>query len=420
MANLLLSNVISFLLLTYLGNNLLKPKVMSKYKSILIYFIFVISLTLLNGKSVNLYNTLNLSVGYFLYLLCKYQSKFLKKIIVLFSFMLFSAIGEVLSASISNLLSGLDSTNNIASFQYTSAILLSELIIYLFLFLYTKLVKFSYWGELPKYTYLITILPITTILFLVNIQDYFYLLRNNELLVLILIGLLTSNFVIAFIFLKTVSTLKIKSDLDVIKNEKKSIDFKYELLNTQYKANYSFMHDTIRAIMKMQISLNKEEYDSFKNELVALNKKMLRGLNIVNSNSSIISPIINFRLKEMLRNDIDFKSVIEYTDFTFLDIYDQRYIFDSLLEIGMMQCLASNSKIKFIILKTRKLYTQIIIQLITTHGEAVNSDKLTQCYNKLSEIVHSRDGGITLENGSNNESDSLIIVFNERTSQFHF
>lgn len=70
MLNLLISNAISFSLLMYLGNNLLESREMSNYKRILVYLVFVTSLTLLNGEIVNLYNTLNLTIGYLLYLLC--------------------------------------------------------------------------------------------------------------------------------------------------------------------------------------------------------------------------------------------------------------------------------------------------------------------------------------------------------------
>lgn len=413
MLNLLISNAISFSLLTYLGNNLLESREMSKYKRILVYLVFVTSLTLLNGEIVNLYNTLNLTIGYLLYLLCTYKSKIQKILIVLFSFILFIAIGEVLAASISNLFLGLNSLSNISTFQYTLAILLSETIIFLFLFLYIRLIKFSYWEDLPKYAYLIIILPITTVLLLVNIQDYFYLLRNNILLVLILLGLLVSNFVVVFVFFKTISALKIKNELEMTRIEKKNIDFKYELLNTQYKANYTFMHDTIRAIMKMQNSLEKENFDVFKEELISLNKNMLRGLNIVNSNSSIISPIINFQLEEILKNDIDFKSVLEYTDFSFLDVYEQRFIFDALLEIGMMQCNVSHSETKLMILKTKKLYQQVIIQLLTTHGEVKDLTRFNELYNKITEIVHKHNGKISYECSNSIDSDSFIIIFHK-------
>lgn len=408
MHNLFLSNTISFFLLTYLGNSLLEIKKMNKRTHILIYFLCVIFLTFLNGRNVNLYNTLNLTFGYIIYLLCVYNSSIIKKVLVLLSFILFNAIGEILAASILNVFLGLNATSNISSFQYTVAILLSTIIICLFLTLFIKIIKFSYWGDLPKYTYLITILPITTFFLLINIQDYFYLLRKHEMLVFTMIGLLISNFVIVFIFLKTTSSLKLKNELEMTKIEKKSIDFKYELLNSQYKANYSFMHDTIRAIMKMESLLANERYAEFKSELQSLNNRMLRGLNIVNSNSSIISPIINFRLEEMLNNDIDFKSVIEYTDFTFLDIYEQRYIFDTLLEIGMLQC--NNSNTKLIILKTKKLYQQIIIQLITARTNAIDSENYVLLYNKLSEIVYKNNGKMSHEDIDNNSS-SFVIIF---------
>lgn len=411
MLNLLLSNAISFTLLTYLGNNLLETKEIRKFKQNQVCFIFIIILTLLNGENVNLYNTLNLTIGYLIYILYIYTSKLSKKLIVLLSFIVSNALGEVLSASLSNLFFELNSASDITSIYYTLAILLSGIITYFFLMLYTKVIKFSYWGELPRYAYIITVLPITTMLFMMNIQDYFYLLRNHEILVIILFGLLISNFAFVFVFLKTVSTLKLKNELEIAKLENKNIDFKYELLNAQYKANYSFMHDTIRSIMKMQSLLDKGDIAQFKNELLNLNKDMIRGLNIVNSNSSIISPIINFRLKEMLKNKIDFKSVIEYTDFSFLDIYEQRYIFDTLLEIGMLQCKTSDEKSNLMILKTKQLYHQVIIQLLTTHSNVEQSDDFNLLYEKLSEIVIKHNGKISFENINQNDSDSLIIMF---------
>lgn len=412
MINLFLSNVISFFLLSYLGDTLLEVREEKKLFKFPYLLLIVIFLTLLNGETIDLYNTVNLTLGYLFFLMFKYKSKPQKKVIILCCFALFNALGEVLSASISNLIWGLNSTSDIASLQYTFAIVLSGLITFLFIKLYIKIINFSYWDELPKYTFLITILPITTMLLLVNIQDYFHLLRTQRMLVLILIGLLISNFIIVFAFLQIINTLNLRNELEKTKIEKQSTEYKYDLLNSQYKANYAFIHDTIREIMKIQSFLDKGEYTKFKNTLLELNKSMLRRLNIINSNSSIISPIINFRLKELLKNNIDFKSVIEYTDFTFLDIYEQRFIFDTLLEIGMLQCKSSNDTMKLIILKTKMIQRQVIIQLLTTHDEIEDKKKFDLLYNKLSEIVYRHNGKISFENMNNTDTDSLILIFN--------
>lgn len=62
------------------------------------------------------------------------------------------------------------------------------------------------------------------------------------------------------------------------------------------------------------------------------------------------------------------------------------------------------------ILKTKKLYQQVIIQLLTTHGEVKDLDSFTELYNKLTEMVHKHDGKISFE--CLNDSDSFIIIFN--------
>lgn len=411
MLNLLLSNALAFFVLTILANALLEIRDFSKYKHLLLYVVFVVFITLINGENVNPCSTIRLSIGYFIYLLCNYKARLLKIAIIYLSFIVFNAFGEILSGNICNLFFDLK-PSDISTLHYSFAIILSQFFNYCFVVLEIKIIRFSYWGDLPKYIYLIIILPVTTILLLVsvNVKYYYILFREERLFILILLGLLISNFVVFFVFLKTVNAINLKKEFEIMKLEKKSLDYKYELLNAQHKANYSFMHDSIRSCMKIQSLLDKGEYGQFKDELLRLNKSMLKRFNMINSNLSVVSPIINFKLKDILEKNIDFKSVIEYNDFTFLDIYAQRSIFDILVDIGMLR-QGSHDKPKEVILKEKKLNRHVLIQLLTTHEDIQSTDEFTSLYEKLSDIVHNCEGEISFEI-LDNKSDSLVILFN--------
>lgn len=413
MFNLCIANGISFLLLSYLGKHLLEVRFSSKKFHFTSIIIFVLVLTLINGvDKVTIKNTLILTIGYFLFLILNYKSSLVKITIVLVAYIIFYAVGEIIIASLLNTLTGLNSFSSRSSLLFTTAIILVGALTYLLSKLLIKIIKFSYWKKLPKYTYLITILPITTMLLILNINDYFYLLRKNLILILILIGLLISNIIIIFIFLKTINYLEIKNELTIIKEQKRYTELRYQILDQQFKTNYTFMHDTIRSLIKIENLIDRDT-EEFKDELSKLNTKMIRGLNIVNSNSSVISPIINFRLKDMLKSNIDFKSVIEYTDFYFIDIYDLRCMFDILLDYGIIQCNNTNNEEKIMILKTKQLEKQIVIQLLYSSKNGTNTTYDSQNLENLSHIVEKYSGLMSCES-LDNEADieSLIIIFN--------
>lgn len=413
MLNLFIANGISFLLLSYLGENLLEYRFATRKIHYISMTLLVFVLTVINGvDEVTITNTLLLTLGYFLFLLLNYKTSFVKTIIVLVTYMICYAVGEIIIASFLNALTGLNSFSSRSSLLFTTAIVLVGGLTFLLSTIFIKITRFSYWRKLPKYTYLITVLPITTMLLILNIDDYFYLLRNNRVLILILIGLLLSNMIIIFVFLKTINFLEIKNELEITKAEKHYSELKYQILNQQFKTNFTFMHDTIRSLLKIENLIGKNN-EGFKAELSRLNKEMLRGLNIVNSNSSVISPIINYRLKDMLKSHIDFKSVIEYTDFYFIDIYDLRAIFDTILDYGIIQCDNSNNEAKIIILKTKQIEKQIVIQLLYSHNHMIPPNTYSQNYEKISFIIKRYNGIISCESIDNDSSiESLIIVFN--------
>lgn len=407
MINIFLANMISFYILTLLGASLFKYRIENQVVRIILYFSMVIINTFLNGVSITILTTTILTIFYIVYIVILFRITLKKFAIMFFFYISSSAVSEVLSANLMNFFSDLRS-GEINSWKYTFAVLLSGVITYFMTKIFIKMLNNSDLNFLPKYTYAIFILPITTMALILNIGEYFILFKSNKILLIILIGLIASNFITIFIFLKFAETSKLETELLNTKKEKELSDIKYEVLNNQFTSNYYFLHDTIRELNKI-LNINQSD-DDLKMQLLYLNTKLIKGLNVINSNSSILSPILNYKLNEIIDNKIDFKNVIEYNDFTFIDIYVQRELFTLLLDIAIHQCKKVNYDKRLAILKTKKMGKQIIIQLITVHYSF--DEIITHILNQLNKLVKNSNGIVSYESDFNqNYDDSFLIVF---------
>ena len=407
----ILSNILSFLILTCINNRLLKKRFYDKRIDIIVFILTIIILTLINGFTISILSTLTITISYALYTFVIYTGSLKKVLIILFSFMMINAVSEIFSANIMNWLLNINSISDMYTYQYVFAILLANLISFLFSLLFMKIMQFTHWKYLPKFSYLLIVLPITTLLLILNLNNYFSLFKDNYFLIFIFLGLIFSNLVTIFVFVKVLEYIQIEKELIKVKAEKNVSDIRYTVLNTLYNSNFNFIHDTIRKLFKLENLLTDELNNDFKRELLSINNYMLKELNIINSNSTLIGSILNYKLDEIIESNIDFKSVIEYNDFSFLDVYDQRQIFSILLELGIKHCTFTNKLEKNLILKTKELDTHIVIQLLMTHSDFHKTTEFTQGYKTLKNIVTSYSGDISFQESYSEDVDSLVIVF---------
>lgn len=320
-----------------------------------------------------------------------------------------SAVAEITATNLINLLFTLKSEDR-NTFKYTIVIIFSGILSFTMAKLFILVFKSYNLKILPKDIFLILILPITTMALILDVQMYFDIIKYNFIFVFVLLGLVISNYITISVFIKFAHAKKAETELLNVKKENELSNAKYELLNKQFNTNYYFLHDTVRSLMKL-INSNLNDND-IKKQLYYLNNKLVKGLNIINTNSTIISPILNFKLSEILDNKIVFKTVIEYNDFRFIPTYMQRELFSMLLNIGIEQCKIVKDKKRLIILKTKKIGQQIIIQLIFTHHEF--SDLAKRICIDLEKNVVLLNGTLSYESQLiSDKNDSLIIVFHE-------
>lgn len=115
---------------------------------------------------------------------------------------------------------------------YVFGIVISIIISILFTFVYVYLlnnIKFHYF---PKYAWLIFILPIITIVLLIDVDDYFKLFNSHINIFVNIIGLALSNLTLFIIFLFAINSTNIKLELQIEKQKGNSSNQKQTTFST--------------------------------------------------------------------------------------------------------------------------------------------------------------------------------------------
>ena len=94
---IIISNVIAFLLISYIANSFLSSKY-SKNKYLAILFIFITLESFINHTGASPFKGIFLLIMYFLYVFIQFEGKPIQKIMIIVPFFLIQVISEILVA----------------------------------------------------------------------------------------------------------------------------------------------------------------------------------------------------------------------------------------------------------------------------------------------------------------------------------
>lgn len=398
--NMFLSNSLLLLNLTYFAFSLLKPNFKNKIFHFFIVIIGIILLSKINYTSNSIVGTLIMTLFYSLYIAVFFYGSLYKKVLVLILFILTISFSELFVANFMNYLFDLV-PNLIDTFIYTLALIVSNTVSFIILLIITTFIKIDIAEKYSKFMWFNLILPVTTVLCLYNFTNYFSTFRNNILLLLIVLGLIISN-IISFI---AISREFKRLELD---NDIRQTKMKYDLLNNQYNTNFYFLHDTIRTLTKLNNHMNENNFKDFQKCVVELNRNLTKSFNTINSNSELLNSLLNYRISDINKYNINIKTIIEHNDFHFITLEDRQSLFSELLSLSINTCINSKMSKPLIIIKTKKVNKQIIIQCTFSYSETDNLD-LARLYS----IIMEHDGHISEKviKNKNLIYYDLIIVF---------
>ena len=374
---IILSNIISFLLLTYLTNSFLSPKY-NKTKSLLIFVLFFIPLVFITIELKYLFILFLYFIVYFLL----YKESFIQKALIIIPFYIIQISFEFLIFHIQTF------------FNYE--IILAALFILFFISIYIYILKNLKRLYSLKYIKFIFIFPILTILWFGDIDcSYFLSTSTTDLFDLLSIPVL--NLLLFIITLLTTNYISLKK-------QKELFNSKYELLQQHYDYNFKFLHDLLHTCNQLNIQFDNQNYENAKEILNQLTQTTYKEFNAIYSQSLVLNYVINNHLNTLLENNIDIKTTVE-TTFNYLDLYTQFELFDYLLNLAIKACLINQNKI--IIIKAKEKNNSVLFK-ITLPYIVIKKDLL---YHDLNKILSHITYELNIKEIDSNYI-SLLIIFN--------
>ena len=374
---IILSNIISFLLLTYLAHSFLLPKY-SKIKSLLILVLFFIPLIFITIE----FKYLFILFLYFIVCFLLYKGSFIQKALIIVPFYIIQISLELLIFHIQTF------------FNYE--IILATLFILFFISIYIYILKYLKRLCSLKYIQFTFIFLFITILWFGDI-DCSYFLSNSTMDLFDLLSIPLLNLLLFIITLLATNYLSLKK-------QKELFNSKYELLQQHYDYNFKFLHDLLHTCNQLNIQFNNQDYEDAKRILNQLTQTTYKEFNAIYSQSLVLNYVINNHLNTLLENNIDIKTTVE-TTFNYLDLYTQFELFDYLLNLAIKACLINQNKI--IIIKAKEKNNSVFFK-ITLPYIVIKNDLLYQSLNKiLSHITYE----LNIKEIDSNYI-SLLIIFN--------
>ena len=411
MINLCISNIFLFVNLKFFYSKLFELKKENKWIS-LTYAICIITSIVLNFyMSINVKFIL-ITLLMLILSIILYKGAFIKKLIALFSFLLITSIVELLCANLFYLFTNNDASSDINSSYFLLGTIISYITLFMLILVFNKLLSIHLNRQIPIYSWIILILPITTTTLIANLNNYAKLIKHNIIFSMILLGLILSNFITIYIFFKVIDYLEYKRKNTIMKMNEQYLKSRYILLEQQYNQNFILLHDILKKSIHLNNLLEKKKYKTLKSELVELTNKTFQEFNTLFTNSDIINNIINNKLSELKKYSIEIRSTITYNNFSFLKRYDQMLFFSNLLDFTIHACKFSKDEQKIIILKTYSIKDSIGIQFLYNKSSVYNDETYNELLQYLIFLEKEYDFIYSIDNTSLKYSDSILFLFN--------
>lgn len=403
--NLLISNLFVLFILTYAGNSTLNKRFESKYINITLFFIFYTMMCLNNFEKVNNISAFIVLLLFISYILLVYKDKIFKKLFIIIYIYFIFAVAELFTILIMNVFLDLNETTLMNSLEYSIALICSNLLVLLLTHLFFKVINIFKSFSLPKYTWLIFCLPLSTIILIVSLPNYYDILHNINL-VLVLAGLFISNFVCIFIFINSIKSVKLEKELELEKYKQLYSQTKYDLLDNQYKSHFNLLHNLMNECYLMKDYFKNNDYEKAKNEFYKVIDIAFTEFNQLYSNSIIFNTLIANRLDIIKENNLSIKSTIQYNNFNFIDYCDQVDLFSNLLDFTIEESKNSVNP-KNILIKSDLIADQVLIQFIFYRScSEVDDSNFTSCYN----ILEKYNAILSINNDIDNKT-SILLTF---------
>lgn len=332
MIHLILINIIILLILHYIGTNFFSLRFRKYYIQLLVFLIYLVIMTLVNINGITtIYIPVFLILIYYLYLETQFLSRSFINILTALLLSISMSISEFISGSILNYFPMLSYEQ-----YYTYALYLTIILTIILILPYKVIVKPLMVFQQNNFFLLIFILPFFSYILVVFINQYLFGYFNETGVVIFflftIIGILASNYIMIYFYMKLLNSFKLEFELHLKDEENRILSEKISALNQYYQSKFDFLHDLLHSICIMTKLLKTHNYTNLEQFLDNLANDTCHELNILYSNSNTLNLVLLQNLTELKKYNVDVRSTV-IDDFTFLDEQTQIKLYTILLNL---------------------------------------------------------------------------------------
>ena len=375
----LLSGILNFFIFSMTCKIFFEIKTSKKiYILIQIFLVTIKSIISLQGNpQLNFISSLVIST----ILLFFFKGAFIHKCLLLIFYALSNVICELLALKINTLFFSKEDVFDTQSIAYFSGILLSNFFLLLLIKIFSIYIKIFKLPSLPKYFGAIFILPITTLLMILGISDYYEVTGRSNYFVFVLLGLLFSNLICIYVFY--LATIKIINENELDKKIHET-NIKLETAEKILNQQDLFFHNIRKQSIDMIELLDHQKLTELKEYIQNIYQDTANTYNMINTNYDLLDMIINDRLFILKNNHIEMYSLLQTTHFFGYDPFELESFFSYLIDLAIHESLKNevdSRKIKII----SKPFEEMTLLTLSFQSSSKNTSDVT---NKIKDDLH--------------------------------
>lgn len=346
-----------------------------KKVQVISYFILLLIICLLAILEVPNLNVIS-AILISLVILAFYKEPLLVKGSFIIVFYVCNAICELLSIKFYSVIFMQEVFDTIYGFYsvFATSNGLMVLVIYLFSQLFSK-IKIL---EIRKHVWLFLLLPTMTLLLILGVNDYYFVVGNTRIFMILLLGLLFANIGIGVVFHHSIQKIL----------REKEVMHQNEIMKYELKQQKIFLHDIRNHANEMLKLLKAEQYEQLDHYIQEIYVDTLQQYNLIHSNFEIVDALINDRLDILKNNEIYVRVVLESTSFSTCTTLELGNLFHYLIDIGIHECLISHLDHKHLFIRSKEHGQQVILSFAFTSLHKVDESDLDKQLHDFIERYH--------------------------------
>lgn len=209
--------------------------------------------------------------------------------------------------------------------------------------------KMKFW---MKYVWMLCILPVSSLLLFLNIEDVFVLFVFDELVVVALLGVFLSNLIVLFMYRQVV-------ELCVVKEKYMELENKYFSLHELYASSCVLLHEVSRKVFL----LKNESDDALRLGVQDLSGVLFHQFHNTHTNCASLRKVLVKYQKELGEWQIDVHSDMRIWHSSFCE-----ELFECLMEYGISLCQRV-SGLRSMIFESYEYHHMVVLKYVVSCNE---------------------------------------------------